>query len=699
MAKKSRNITKSKGFKLAIGLSASVVAIGATCGLAVGLSAASNTGYVDITPDGGANMSNKVTFAPEGTKDSTTWNVGCTISVPFKLTNNNNFTNQSSTLSNDGLTVECAFDGTNFVKIYAPTEQGFKTPEISLSVIEGFNTMNLGVDNFKVSNDPSGIPTPASVNISSSNSEVIEVSRNDETNIYTLTAKGKVGDTTDISFKIIFAEPLNSTSTMNDLKNKETLPEDDYHQRFGYSEIVGNGPDTSILDKSFHQSAYYAQTYWVHANCNNDTKTGWTYQQPAFDYDKFPLDSVSGDNNEDESVFSSVSMRPSGTSPNDFANTYKAAYEAGKKSLVLPGYQHITPLSTLKAGDENIYKSMGYILIDSEVSDPNIASVQFKAEQSAFLCGVAACQYLEENWEEVYQHANDGQLAVGCFGGQNIITVTCFMGGLELGVWFYNNYILPNTDFYKNADEKEKEKRTVKFISLGNKSSYFSGTFVIGDAKLIAQELLAKGACAVMAVAGPQTGDVVTEIVAQRSPCRVLGVDSAMENGDWGKYMSTSNLFKEETPVVLCSAEKNVAQLTAQILDNIWSGQRISYPMLQVGKNEEQQTQYDHLEDGKKISDLQDLSSRMGAVGTVGYTSIGNMYNTGVNLSTAGQSYLIRALKYIDDTFSKLEDNDYQGAIELIVTQPLPYKKLDNGYEIKEKTILNIINENRYFIF
>ena len=31
--------------------------------------------------------------------------------------------------------------------------------------------------------------------------------------------------------------------------------------QFAYVEMVGNGPDTSILDKSFQQSAYYAQTY------------------------------------------------------------------------------------------------------------------------------------------------------------------------------------------------------------------------------------------------------------------------------------------------------------------------------------------------------------------------------------------------------------------------------------------------------
>ena len=51
MAKeKFHNIVKSKGFKLAIGLSASVLAIGATCGLAVGLCATSNTEYIDIDP-------------------------------------------------------------------------------------------------------------------------------------------------------------------------------------------------------------------------------------------------------------------------------------------------------------------------------------------------------------------------------------------------------------------------------------------------------------------------------------------------------------------------------------------------------------------------------------------------------------------------------------------------------------------------
>ena len=69
--KSHKNITKSKGFKLAIGLTAAVAAIGATCGLAIGLCSASKTKYVDIDPLN-ENGSNRTYFASDTTKDQTT---------------------------------------------------------------------------------------------------------------------------------------------------------------------------------------------------------------------------------------------------------------------------------------------------------------------------------------------------------------------------------------------------------------------------------------------------------------------------------------------------------------------------------------------------------------------------------------------------------------------------------------------------
>ena len=67
---KFHNITKSKGFKLAIGLTASVGAVGATCGLAIGLCATSTTKYIEINPYS-EDESNRVWFADEKTKDAT----------------------------------------------------------------------------------------------------------------------------------------------------------------------------------------------------------------------------------------------------------------------------------------------------------------------------------------------------------------------------------------------------------------------------------------------------------------------------------------------------------------------------------------------------------------------------------------------------------------------------------------------------
>ena len=204
-----------------------------------------------------------------------------------------------------------------------------------------------------------------------------------------------------------------------------------------------------------------------------------------------------------------------------------------------------------------------------------------------------------------------------------------------------------------------------------------------------------------MAVAGPQTGDVVSEIVAQKSTCRVLGVDSAMEKGDWGKYMSTSNLLPENTKVVLCSAEKNIGQLVSQVLDNIWKGNRVTYPVEGVP-----QRLYAKLDDGNKIEDLNgivtgtDYKSMLGAVGSIGYTTVGSLFNSGVNLSTAGQDYLWRALRCINnEKWQAIGSYDEAISVLTDLSIKLPTVILDNGVKLENKTVAEIISENHYFIY
>ena len=179
-------------------------------------------------------------------------------------------------------------------------------------------------------------------------------------------------------------EPTESTDVMKSLANSDPESED-FDKRYRFSEVVGNGPDTSILDKSFQQSGYYAQTYWIHSqDAALKGGTHWDWQNPQLNYEDFPLDSLVINNSNTNPVpgeFSSTALKPSGTSNTDFVNTYTAAHDAGKKVIIMPGYQHIGPMNSLKESKPNVYNSMGYILVDTESVGDHIASIQFKAEQ------------------------------------------------------------------------------------------------------------------------------------------------------------------------------------------------------------------------------------------------------------------------------------------------------------------------------
>jgi basic membrane lipoprotein Med (substrate-binding protein (PBP1-ABC) superfamily) len=92
---------------------------------------------------------------------------------------------------------------------------------------------------------------------------------------------------------------------------------------------------------------------------------------------------------------------------------------------------HQTGLSGFQAHSLPNYQKAGYILLDANTpEDRNIASVIFRADQAAFLTGIAICQYLNDNFDEY----SSGGLRVGSFGGIAIPSVTIYMGGLEYGI-------------------------------------------------------------------------------------------------------------------------------------------------------------------------------------------------------------------------------------------------------------------------
>ncbi len=393
--------------------------------------------------------------------------------------------------------------------------------------------------------------------------------------------------------------PLETKWNCSDQTGKVTVDFNGYDK---FAEEVIDGSNHQVLDKSFNEGAYKGLYVWQ----QGQWKPGDEYPTVS---DEQINEFYSKDNN-------NYSGKPANDQPAGFVSTYSAAVDAGKKVLVLPGYLHSTPLSQFKTSRQDTYNKAGYILIDSNMeNDKRIASVMFRADQSAFLAGLSACTYLSLNQKNFEHYIKKGPLSVGTFGGTSIPTVTIFMGGFERGVQFFNNYVLP----LMNYSDEDFEQHKVNVINLGKEDSYFSGTFTIGDGRSVVQNLLARGADAIMPVAGPQTIDTVQEIKNQKSDCIVVGVDTDQENSDMNEtsvYDDGSD-SKYHDKIIKFSAEKNIAYMTSAILK------------LAEKKEETYST------DGKV------------KIGSFGYLTVGDLNNNGCKVSSGGEQYIVDMVKTI----------------------------------------------------
>jgi basic membrane lipoprotein Med (substrate-binding protein (PBP1-ABC) superfamily) len=108
---------------------------------------------------------------------------------------------------------------------------------------------------------------------------------------------------------------------------------------------------------------------------------------------------------------------------------------------------HQNALGTFKQKDLVNYSKCGYILLDANTSDDlNIASIIFRADEAAFMTGIAVSQYLNDNFNE---YRGNGGLCIGTFGGLAIPSVTIYMGGIEYGVKVYNDNIEQIANYYQ----------------------------------------------------------------------------------------------------------------------------------------------------------------------------------------------------------------------------------------------------------
>ncbi|AGR41791.1 BMP family ABC transporter substrate-binding protein [Spiroplasma diminutum] len=251
---------------------------------------------------------------------------------------------------------------------------------------------------------------------------------------------------------------------------------------------------------------------------------------------------------------------------------YRNAADSGAKTLILPGFKHNE--DNLKTASELIGKNNGNtILLDGTATDASGKAIEnsvgflFRADISAFYSGMASIIWSLANGN--YNTANDGELKLATFGGiPNGKAVDNFMHGYLASIDAYNTL---------KAEEKGKEAIKTLLTSAGAEENsldkllnvnvsrissqdgskdleninFFTNSFDAGKGTEISKKMIGQGANVVMAVAGPQTGDLLQQIREANSKTLVVGVDTNQVDS----YQTYSDKF-------ITSAEKDLVSAT-----------------------------------------------------------------------------------------------------------------------------------------
>ncbi len=473
-----------------------------------------------------------------------------------------------------------------------------------------------------------------------------------------------------------------------------------------------DGATHVTLDKSFNESSYLGLVNWIHQKDNTIKGDPWKAGD-AVRLKNSELKNADSNGYKD-GQYSARSSKPSSDDSSGFHSIYMEEINkmplnsddpdgSRKGSLLLPGYIHEDPLKSFKEKQTKLYNEATYTILDGGFDSDRCASVYYRADQSAFLCGIAICQYLQDRYDSIYSKINHGKLAVGTFGGLPIPTVTSFMGGFEWGIYIYNKCFLPKYEGYDQWDDATKAKRKVDLICVGRSESFYSNSFVTGEAKLLVQQLLTQGADAILPVAGPQTIDVVNEIRNRHSPAVVIGVDTDQENSDIGEYRSKSSLNKDDK-IIQFSAKKDLAGISSTILQARAKGVRGYY------FDEDFNVNYLGY-DGKKLDQQEDYT-RYSFIGNSGYATVGTIYNKGAGISQGadntlnyesanelnggtGWQSLLHALKLVDVEEDIDDSATYNDLISFLL-----WKRFDDiDDQHKDVNVFEFLEDNEYFVY
>ena len=276
-------------------------------------------------------------------------------------------------------------------------------------------------------------------------------------------------------------------------------------------------------------------------------------------------------------------------------STFKGSFVSGKDIMIVPGFNHEKSLKQIALDSD--FRDKGFIWMDgvlpeykngeSKESYSNVSSFSFRAEQSAFLTGIAACVFLNIN-KEVFN--GDGGLKVGGFVGLPLVSTLDFLAGFQAGVFAFNASLKNNTTSKNTMNDNEtkanpsninKSWQKVEFVNLGsNISNWATGSFGVGDGMQLSRNLVNQDADMIMAIAGPQTLDLISVAETSNRPVAVLGVDSAQENQNinkpfttlGGKKLKDANEKEISDPkFIQFSAIKKLDSATKQVLEAIFN--------------------------------------------------------------------------------------------------------------------------------
>lgn len=367
-----------------------------------------------------------------------------------------------------------------------------------------------------------------------------------------------------------------------------------------FAEVVVSDNTSVLADNSFSQSTYEGYKQFMaegtvtvpKSNGKNGGGSGngaSSNGTETYSKEVYNLPDV------DKVAQSTGLWRRPGATVAERVSTFKGSFVSGKDVMIVPGFNHEKSLKQIALDSD--FRDKGFIWMDgvlpeykngeSKESYSNVSSFSFRAEQSAFLTGIAACVFLNIN-KEVFN--GDGGLKVGGFVGLPLVSTLDFLAGFQAGVFAFNASLKNNmisgktmnmNEVNANPNNSSKGWQKVEFVNLGsNISNWATGSFGVGDGMQLSRNLVNLDADMIMAIAGPQTLDLISVAETSNRPVAVLGVDSAQENQNINKPFTTLGGKKlkdasgkeiSDPKFIQFSAIKKLDSATKQVLEAIFN--------------------------------------------------------------------------------------------------------------------------------